>query len=371
MRNKVLFLSCDLSGYYAACLRQLAKPGDLDIHVMHYPGDTNAPFEIKGEYPGTRFYVSTAYDNPGLERLVDSIAPHLIICSGWANRHYLHICRRMKGKARTVLLSDNHWRGTLRQQAATLAGPLILKRYFDACWVSGKPQRVYAQKLGFKDHEICEGCYSCDFDYFSTAGQQMAATRQNGIPKKFLYVGRYIRIKGVEELWKAYEEFCASGNAGWELWCVGKGNLRESQPRLDTLKDFGFVQPHEIAGFIEKAGVFVMPSHDDHWGVAIHEFAAAGFPLICSRGALAATAYLREGYNGTYHEPRNTASLAGAFRRIAALSDTELAYMGKNSTNLAGQMTPVIWSSIIREYLSDSLPVFRYDANKAITRANQ
>jgi glycosyltransferase involved in cell wall biosynthesis len=366
MKPTVLFLACDLSGYFAACLRALASGENIDVHVVHYAGDAHAPFEFGEALPHTTFYVKNRYDRKALCDLAGSLKPGVIICSGWADKDYLAVCRRLKGSARNVLLFDNPWQATARQRVATVAGPFFLRRHFDACWVSGAPQREYAHRLGYRESEISEGCYSCDYELFLDAGRQAAAAKQAAFPRRFLYVGRYIRIKGVEELWAGWQLFCDAGNPGWELWCVGKGDL--PMPSIPSLRDFGFVQPREIAGFIEKTGVFVMPSHDDHWGVAVHEFAAAGFPLVCSRGAMAATAYLREGRNGAFHAPRDAASLAEAFRLMAALPAEKLLLMGKTSTILAGQMTPVIWASIVREYLAGGWPAFRFGDDRTEPR---
>jgi hypothetical protein len=40
--------------------------------------------------------------------------------------------------------------------------------------------------------------------------------------------------------------------------------------------------------------------------------------------------------------------------------------MGKTSTILAGQMTPVIWASIAREYLAGGWPAFRFGGDRTV-----
>jgi len=359
-RKKLLFLACDLSGYFLACLRALAGGGDVDVDVVHYPGDPDAPFELDA-VPGVRFHAVARGDAAALEGAAGALVPDAVICSGWADPGYLRLCRRLKGRCRRVLVSDNPWQGTARQRLAALTGRSWLRRHFDAAWVAGPSQREYLRRLGYADHEISEGCYSCDVPFFRAEGDKAMAARSSALPKRFLYVGRYIAVKGVETLWPAFEAFTAEGASGWELWCAGRGDLRDRMPSLPNVRDVGFVQPRDIGSLVAGGGVFVMPSLDDHWGVAIQEFAAAGFPLVCSRKAMAATAFLREGFNGFYHEAGDAASLARALRQIASLPEAERVRMGKNSMNLAGQITPVIWCSIARQYLSDSLPAFRFD----------
>ena len=44
-----------------------------------------------------------------------------------------------------------------------------------------------------------------------------------------------------------------------------------------------FIQPENLEK-VKNAGCFVLPSLKDNWGVVVHEFAAAGLPLIISDG---------------------------------------------------------------------------------------
>ena len=60
----------------------------------------------------------------------------------------------------------------------------------------------------------------------------------------------------------------------------------------------GFLQQSELESFMKIKGVFIMPSHYDHWGVAVQEFSAAGFPLILSDKVGANCSFLRNGENG-------------------------------------------------------------------------
>ncbi len=358
-------MACDLSGYLVACLRTLAGNPDTEVHVIHYAGDSNAPFRFETGREPVTFHLKDHYPGEKLSALVREIAPHAVICSGWADKEYLRACRQVRHSARVILLFDNPWQGTFRQRLAALGGPLYLRRYFDGCWVAGQPQRRYARKLGFAEHEICEGCYSCDHAFFEKMYKQQDEGRLRDTPKVFLYVGRYIGIKGVTDLYRAFADFSKTDNQDWELWCVGMGD-DGPPPELDKVRDFGFRQPSELNEFIRKAGVFVMPSYDDHWGVAVHEFATAGFPLVCSDGVMASSAFLEDRYNGCLYPAGDIGGLTEAFRCISGLPAESLAAMGSRSTRLAAQMTPVIWSEIVNGYLSNGpLPVFRFDRQKA------
>ena len=107
------------------------------------------------------------------------------------------------------------------------------------------------------------------------------------------------------------------------------------------------MQPDELSKFIEQTGVFILPAYYEHWGVVVHEFAAAGFPLLCTSTTSAATTFLKDNYNGYVLKPKSTESILSALRKIIALSDKELLEMATNSVTLSSQVTPDTWSQTL------------------------
>ena len=67
----------------------------------------------------------------------------------------------------------------------------------------------------------------------------------------------------------------------WELWCVGVlGHYIKIELFIQRLNILDFFNPSEIEHLIKNTSVFILPSHFEPWGVAVHEFSSAGFPLI-------------------------------------------------------------------------------------------
>lgn len=143
-------------------------------------------------------------------------------------------------------------------------------------------------------------------------------------------------------MWEAFIEFKKHYESDWEMWCIGKGNL--PVPDYPWIKDFGFVQPAQMAGFIEKAGVLILSSRKDHWGMSVHEFASAGFPLICSDKTYATSAFLIDGQNGFLHKASDKQSIIEALCRLLNTSDKVLFEMADRSAELALQITDETWS---------------------------
>ena len=82
--------------------------------------------------------------------------------------------------------------------------------------------------------------------------------KQLDFPKKILYVGRYVKHKGIHELWNAFITLYNNGFNDWELICIGTGP--EVGMKHKGIKHVGFVQPNELSDYMAKSGVFVLPS---------------------------------------------------------------------------------------------------------------
>jgi glycosyltransferase involved in cell wall biosynthesis len=214
---------------------------------------------------------------------------------------------------------------------------------------------MYAKKLGFRNDVIHTGMYAANFDLFNASYQKLKMEKEKLFPKCFVFVGRYIEIKGLREAWKAFIELQQEMPNEWEFWCIGKGPLDNEFPVHDKIKNIGFVQPKELEQYLAQTGVFILPTYDEHWGVVVHEFAIAGFPLLLSTRAPAGTAFLREGENGFYHEPKSIASIKNAMKKIIALPQTELIAMGRLSHELSQSMTPDTWAATVWKFLKPSL----------------
>lgn len=335
---KVVFLYTEIAGYFLACCRELVKQG-AEVHVVCWPVNPEAPFRFSVP-EGVVLYDRQSYDTARLLELVKGLGPSVIVCSGWIDKGYLEVCKELNRKIPSVLTLDNHWKGGVKQLAATLISPFYLHRRFSWCWVPGTPQSEYALKLGFKKERVMQGFYSADLDLFNSHYTSTFPAKEKKFPKRFIYVGRYYDFKGVGELWEAFAEL---DPAEWELWCFGTGDVAPVQhPKI---RHFGFVQPDELGKYIADTGVFVLPSHKEPWGVVVHEFAAAGFPLVCSDRVGAASAFLKEGENGYVYKGEDKDALKGVLKKIMAAGEAELAAMGKKSHERAQAISPRLWAN--------------------------
>ncbi|MBF9253832.1 glycosyltransferase family 4 protein [Pontibacter sp. 172403-2] len=344
MQPKFLFLYTELAEYFLACVQALVTEYQAEVHLVRWPVNKEAPFQFTIP-EGVCVYEKEDYTRPQLVALAQSINPDLLFCSGWLDKDYLAVVRSFQKRVPLLVGMDNHWFGSAKQQLARLLAPFTLQKLFTHAFVAGAPQKQYARKLGFREDSILEGYYAADVAMFQQAGAAANAAKHAAFPKRFLYVGRYVPQKGITELWQAFVQLQEEVPNDWELWCLGTGPLEPVATQHPRIRHFGFVQPKDITQFISQAGVFVLPSHFEPWGVVVHEFAAAGFPLLCSRQVGAATAFLQEGVNGFSFKAGDVTGIKDALKQVVLLPDTVLLEMGEQSISLAQQNTPAIWAA--------------------------
>jgi glycosyltransferase involved in cell wall biosynthesis len=126
-------------------------------------------------------------------------------------------------------------------------------------------------------------------------------------PPHVLFVGRLSEEKGILEFVEATE--------GLPRVVVGDGPLRDRVP--DAV---GFVSPHELGSYYERAAVVACPSHREGYGVVAREAMAYGRPVVATAvGGL--TDAVEDGVTGLVVPPRDPEALRAAIERLLADPD--------------------------------------------------
>lgn len=355
-RPKVLFLYTEAAPYVIACLEKLAVLHQVKVHLVRWPVNNEAPFDLDRTAIHVRERDRAIWD---LADFVRHLRPDAIFTSGWVDKGYLKICREHRHRGIPVVMcSDTAWRGDLRQRVAALLGRPMVRGSFTHAWVTGEAQAGYARRLGFDADRIRKGFYSADTDRFLPIGERYLQ-RNSPRPRRFLCVARYISTKGHQYLCDAFAELCDAGVAGdRELWIAGTGELydqvRQSKsgqhPRITHL---GFKQPAEMEALLDQADVFILPSTYEPWGVVVHEHACAAMPLLLSDAVGAAERFLRAGVNGFLFKSGSKDDLKIAMRRMIVLNDAELLAMGRKSHALAREWDLEKWAATAMELIRD------------------
>ncbi len=339
--KRILILYTELAGYTMACIRALSAQGH-QVTVLHWPVNPEAPFQLS-PIAAVTFIAHDSKDVAQVSRQIEEANPDLIICSGWMDKSYVKALYRYRGKARTILAMDTQWNGSVKQRLMTLIGQLLFKRIYSHAWVAGEGQKEYAIKLGFPAEHVQTGFYSADTDLYEEIYQSRKLAQAATSPRSFLYVGRYVQHKGIQDLCSAFVMAKKHLTSDWKLICVGTGEQFEERYIHEDIEHVGFKQPEEMTALIQQARVFVLPSHFEPWGVVVHEMAQAGLPLILSDKIGAREQFLVEGENGFSFESQHVAELSQRLLQMMQCSDEELRVMGEYSHKRSALQSPSIW----------------------------
>ena len=135
----------------------------------------------------------------------------------------------------------------------------------------------------------------------------------------FLYVGRLIRLKGLQELLQAWSRFRQTEGPKGTLLLVGDGPERgplESMARelqLSNVLFTGAIPYEDTALYYSLADIFVMPSLEDKWSLVVPEAMSCGLPILCSIYNGCWPELVREGENGWVFDPQKPEELARLF----------------------------------------------------------
>lgn len=139
-----------------------------------------------------------------------------------------------------------------------------------------------------------------------------------GNGKDVLFMGRLTEQKGVEYLLYALKDYGFDGR----IVVLGDGHLKNSLENfsknlgLSNVVFPGFVRDDEvIRDYLSCAGVMVMPSMREPFGIVALEAACAGVPLVLSRTA-GVSEFFTHGKDALLVDPTNPAELVEAVRRL-------------------------------------------------------
>jgi glycosyltransferase involved in cell wall biosynthesis len=345
---KVLVLYSEIAGYFVSCVKRFVELHGATVHIVRWPINPEAPFKFSDD-PGIVYHERNDFDAAGLLRLATEINPDALYISGWIDKPYLKVARHFFKLGRPVIAAfDTQWRGDFRQRLATWISPFVFKRRFTHAWVPGMFQYEYARRLGFSRDRILTGMYSADTALFDAIYAPAMAAKAKIYPHRLIYVGRYLALKGVLELYHAFKEVSEEHDHDWELVLIGNGPLKDELQETRNIRFRDFVQPSALPALALEAGAFVLPSRSDAWGVVLHEFAAAGLPLISTDAAGAITAFVKEGYSGFVHRRNDKDSLKQVLRKLFAQSDDQLRLMGRRAQELSKQISPDTWAATLK-----------------------
>lgn len=132
-------------------------------------------------------------------------------------------------------------------------------------------------------------------------------------PNSIVYVGTNAKRKGLDLLISGL----AKVKGEYTLDIVGCTQFDEetqasasSSGISDRIRFHGFVAPDQIREFYKKGGIFVLPTREDCFALAILEAMCASLPVLVSKYADGAYDLMTDGENGYLFDPYDAVSLS-------------------------------------------------------------
>jgi glycosyltransferase involved in cell wall biosynthesis len=132
----------------------------------------------------------------------------------------------------------------------------------------------------------------------------------------FLVVGQLIPRKGIEELLISCALLLKAGCSKFKVWIIGEGWQKTDLIALGIAKGLevhlcwiGKVHYQQVGHFLRQADIFIFPTLEDVWGMAVPEAMVFGKPILCSKWAGSAELVI-EGQNGYHFDPKEPHQLA-------------------------------------------------------------
>jgi glycosyltransferase involved in cell wall biosynthesis len=187
---------------------------------------------------------------------------------------------------------------------------------YDAAIVAGTEHQAYLEKLGMDGSQIQIVGNVVNNQRFE---QNLSVPQQKDLG--FLYVGRLLEIKNIDNLIRAYHDYVEKlhheESEIWALNIVGSGpaekelkQIAEQGPKSGAINFLGNRQPNEIPNLYHRAQVFVLPSISEPWGLVTNEAMASRLPIIISNHCGSAE-LVKHGEQGFLFDPNNVQELTG------------------------------------------------------------
>ncbi len=231
------------------------------------------------------------------------------------------------------------------------------RRFIHACQgyvVPGTSAAEYLKSFGVPESRICVAPNAVDVERFSKAAEdarqdQNRRTRLGLPPRYLLYVGRFVRAKGVFDLLSAYATLPEKTRRAVGLVMAGDGEEREELVRRSRqinpgqVMFPGFLQRDELPAFYGLAEALVFPTHSDTWGLVVNEAVACGLPVVVSDVAGCVADMVRDRENGYVVPALNPEALSRAMQELSTAPELQR-QMAERSFETSSRFLPQAWA---------------------------
>ena len=215
---------------------------------------------------------------------------------------------------------------------SVLRRPLMgmLYRACDRLLAVGSANAAFYRAMGVSDKKIFLVPYSVDNTLFVqsvnlTNDQRAEVRKRYSVPAdrpSVLFAAKFTRQKRAGDLLEAARRLNLETDRPFTVVMAGSGELEEelrtfcTAHALDNVVFTGFVNQSELPALYAASDVFVLPSKDESWGLAVNEAMCASLPVVVCREVGCVADLVRDGINGYTPEAGDIEGLVRALRRL-------------------------------------------------------
>ncbi len=371
--RKLAIISTHPIQYYSPVFRALAKSNDIDLRVFYTWSqaasnnmfDSGFGAEVTWDIPlldGYQYqFVQNIAKHPGpdhfgglntptLVREIEAWRPDAVLIYTWNSRSHLTALRHFKGKVPVLFRGDSTlldrrtwWRSLMRRVFLTW-----VYRHVDVAVAVGSNNRDYFAWCGMPLARIAIAPHSVDtvrFGADSELHDAMAAgwRKEMGIgPEEIiiLFAGKLQHQKNLDLLIAAFGAVSDRSH----LVLVGngelEGHLKAKAQRIKSVHFMPFQNQSRMPAVYRLGDVFILPSQQETWGLALNEAMASGRAVIASSMVGAACDLIHPGKDGWMFESGDQKALEFVLRRALDSGRPALQAMGR-----AAQESSIRWTT--------------------------
>ena len=221
---------------------------------------------------------------------------------------------------------------------STLRRPVMgaFYRLCDRLLAIGSANREFYRAMGVPEDKIVLVPYTVDNDRFMTSAKLTVPERKQ-VRERFsvpfdqpavLFAAKFTRRKRPHDVLKAARMLQGTTARPFTIIMAGSGELEQSlrgfchEHALHNVVFTGFINQSALPALYGASDVFVLPSENEPWGLAVNEAMCAGLPIVVSRQVGCVPDLVVDGVNGFTPAAGDVNGLAGVLRRL--IEDEEL-----------------------------------------------
>jgi glycosyltransferase involved in cell wall biosynthesis len=316
---------------------------DVDFGDLHVEVQKNLTFNGWWRHPSGFSEPNSIHFPYDTVKRLRRWEPNVVISveMGWRT-FQAAIYRCLNGEARLVVWADvscvtEEGRNFVRRLLRTW-----ILRVADFVIVNGESGGKYVRKLGVPRSRIARIPYTTELDAFLA----LPVTRNRESAHRLLYCGQLVERKGLLEFLSVLQKWVEQHpDRNIEFTILGEGVLKQRLQKFRTSPNLRITfQPHtsykSLPDYYGAAGIFVLPTRADTWGLVVNEAMASGLPVLGSTNSQAVEELVEQDKTGWRFCPDRFEDTYAAVDRALTTSVAELNAMRTASRNTAATITP-------------------------------